>query len=940
MMKKRSIQKKLFISIILLGIGFSAIVVSGVFFYFQNLLVNKEISNIEDVAMVQASELAGNFNQYKLLAKIIGSGVVPVAYFENPNEIMRVQFETAIKQFIVTDPSISTIYLMDRTGLVHMSTDPTFLSKNYSFRDYFKKALSGEAYIDALIGVTSKEFGYYFSYPIRSQDGVVVGVVAVKTNQVYKNSDLFNDSQVVSSKRMLVDEMGVVIASNRPERFLKALGPLTVNELTQIKEGNLFAGQDIEPLQYQAVKALIPNYSGAESVSLYDAEDRSSEVVYLEKILGTPFFLITEIDLDTVYDSVYYLSGLIGLFILSVFFLMAFIGFRLITHFVIRPLRKMTDVSKQIGEGDFSSKLEISSNDEFEDLAETINWMSSKMAHFHEDLLEQVKLKTAELRKKNKEGEEQQKVILNILEDVQKEKETSSSLAEDLVKFKQAADNASDHVVITDADGLVVYGNKAMEKITGYSVQESLGKKAGLLWHKPMTKEFYKKFWETIKDKKQVFRGEMLNRRKNGEFYTAEVTVSPILDENREIKFYLGMERDISERKEAEEQIRKVLNDLEERSQRLAADKAKDEALFANIGDGIVSTNQDGVITMVNDSALNMLGYSREEIVNKPVTGAFELVDEHDSSISLSERPMVLALSTGLKTKTPLGKTYYYLRKDGTKFPANITVTPFVLNGKIVGVVEVFRDVTLEKEIDRMKSEFVSLASHQLRTPLSTIGWYAEMLLSGDAGKLNAEQKTFLDEIYKGNQRMVELVNSLLNVSRIELGTFSVDPEMADVKEIAETVFDELKPQILQKQLEITKSYDPKLGKISLDTKLFRIVLQNLLTNAIKYTPEKAKVGIAIKKRKEDILFSVSDTGYGIPKKDQEKIFTKMFRADNVKAKDTSGTGLGLYIIKSIIEQASGGKVWFESEENKGTTFYFTLPLTGMVKKEGTKAIT
>jgi PAS domain S-box-containing protein len=938
-MKKRSIQKKLFVSIILLGFGFSFIVVSGVFFYFQNLLVHNEISNIEDIAKVQASELAGNFNQYKLMARIIGSGVVPVAYFQNPNEEMRNQFESAIKHFISTDPNISTIYLMDRTGLVHISTDPAFLSQNYSFRDYFKKAVLGETYVDALIGVTSKEFGYYFSYPITAQDGTILGVATVKTKQVYSNSDLFSDGSVFFNTRMLVDEMGVVISSNKPDRYLMSLGPLTTNELAEIKEKNLFAGQVIEPLPYQAAKELILMYNGAASVSLYDAEDRSNEQIYVEKVLGTPFFLVTEIDLDAVYRSVIYLSGLIGLFILSVFFFVAFIGFRLINRFVVNPLKKMTDVSKEIGEGNFSSKLEVKTNDELEELADTINWMSSKMAHFHEDLLEEVRIKTSELVKKNKEGEEQQKVILKILEDVQKEKETSSSLAEDLVKFKQAADNASDHVVITDADGLVVYGNKAMEKITGYSVQESLGKKAGVLWHKPMTKEFYKKFWETIKDKKQVFSGEMLNRRKNGEFYTAEVTVSPILDENREIKFYLGMERDISERKEAEDQIRKVLNDLEERSQRLAADKAKDEALFANIGDGIVSTNQDGIITMVNDSALNMLGYSREEIVDKPVTAAFELVDEHNAPISLSERPMVLALSTGLKTKTPLGKTYFYLRKDGTKFPANITVTPFVLNGKIVGVVEVFRDVTLEKEIDRMKTEFVSLASHQLRTPLSTIGWYAEMLLSGDAGKLNAEQKTFLDEIYKGNHRMVELVNSLLNVSRIELGTFAVDPEMADAKEVAETVFDELKPQILQKQLEITKQYDPKLGKINLDTKLFRIVLQNLLTNAIKYTPEKAKVGIAIKKRKEDILFSVSDTGYGIPKKDQEKIFTKMFRADNVKAKDTSGTGLGLYIIKSIIEQASGGKVWFESEENKGTTFYFTLPLTGMVKKEGTKAI-
>ena len=118
------------------------------------------------------------------------------------------------------------------------------------------------------------------------------------------------------------------------------------------------------------------------------------------------------------------------------------------------------------------------------------------------------------------------------------------------------------------------------------------------------------------------------------------------------------------------------------------------------------------------------------------------------------------------------------------------------------------------------------------------------------------------------------------------------------------------------------------------------MVFQNLLTNAIKYTPPKGTIKISIKKNKEDVLVSVSDNGYGIPKKQQENIFTKMFRADNVKLRDTTGTGLGLYIVKSIIEQSAEGNIWFESKENKGTTFYFTIPLKGMMKKEGNKALT
>ncbi|MEK7606607.1 MAG: ATP-binding protein, partial [Patescibacteria group bacterium] len=176
----------------------------------------------------------------------------------------------------------------------------------------------------------------------------------------------------------------------------------------------------------------------------------------------------------------------------------------------------------------------------------------------------------------------------------------------------------------------------------------------------------------------------------------------------------------------------------------------------------------------------------------------------------------------------------------------------------------------------------------------------------------------------------------------------------------------ERKPQIKVKALKLSQKYADNLPKLNADPKLLRMVFQNLLSNSVKYTPEKGKAGIEIslqssslrgavatkqsqgseiaalplvaRNDKGAILIKVSDTGYGIPKNQQDKIFTKLFRADNVREQDTEGTGLGLYIVKSIIGH-SGGKIWFESEENKGTTFYVTLPLAGMKKKEGTKAL-
>jgi signal transduction histidine kinase len=195
-----------------------------------------------------------------------------------------------------------------------------------------------------------------------------------------------------------------------------------------------------------------------------------------------------------------------------------------------------------------------------------------------------------------------------------------------------------------------------------------------------------------------------------------------------------------------------------------------------------------------------------------------------------------------------------------------------------------------------------------------------------------------VDEIYIGNQRMVELVNSLLNVSRLELGTFAVDPEPTDIIKTAQSVLDELKPSITTKKIKINFESAKDMPIIQADPKLIRIVFQNLLSNAVKYTPEKGAITLKISKNTKNLLVEVADTGYGIPLSEQPRIFEKLFRAENVREKDTEGTGLGLYIVKSIVTH-SGGKISFKSIENKGTTFYVEIPLSGMKKKKGDKKI-
>jgi signal transduction histidine kinase len=241
----------------------------------------------------------------------------------------------------------------------------------------------------------------------------------------------------------------------------------------------------------------------------------------------------------------------------------------------------------------------------------------------------------------------------------------------------------------------------------------------------------------------------------------------------------------------------------------------------------------------------------------------------------------------------------------------------------------VAHDITREVEVDRAKSEFVSLASHQLKTPLTAIGWLSEGLLSGDQGPLTPEQKNYIENIHKTDRQMMEMVNDLLNVSRIELGTLQLHPEEIDITVFVRSVIDEQAKVATDKKIDLALTLEPNLPKLVVDKNLIRMVFQNLVSNAIKYTPVGGSVKVDITRgggTKSTIFVSVADTGMGIPKDEQDKIFSKLHRAKNAQAAVPDGTGLGLYVVKTIIERVHG-VITFDSKEGKGTTFLVTLPV-------------
>ncbi|HWY79156.1 MAG TPA: ATP-binding protein [Candidatus Sulfotelmatobacter sp.] len=379
-----------------------------------------------------------------------------------------------------------------------------------------------------------------------------------------------------------------------------------------------------------------------------------------------------------------------------------------------------------------------------------------------------------------------------------------------------------------------------------------------------------------------------------------------------------------------EGKIQEKTKELTETVTILGQEKTKDEAILESIGDGMIVTDNNGIILLMNTVAQQMFNLQNNSFIGKSAYTLFQLQQLDNDPVPQEKRP----ISVALQTRNKVIETFNFVGNNQKNLVVSITATPVIEQNQTIGVVEIFRDITKEKEIDRMKTEFISLASHQLRTPLSAIKWFSEMLVGGDAGKLTDEQQDFAQNISDSTQRMIELVNSLLNISRIESGRILVDPKPTDLKELVENIVKELQIKITQRQQNLIISVHADLPKVNLDPKLIRQVYMNLLTNAIKYTPKGGDITIFISKKGEEVVSQVTDNGYGIPKTEQTKIFKKFFRAENIIKIETDGTGLGLYLIKAIID-SSNGKIWFESEENKGTTFWFSLPITGMQAKKG-----
>jgi len=383
------------------------------------------------------------------------------------------------------------------------------------------------------------------------------------------------------------------------------------------------------------------------------------------------------------------------------------------------------------------------------------------------------------------------------------------------------------------------------------------------------------------------------------------------------------LQEKVDESAKTKKALMNILEDIEETRERAEEEKNKTVAIITNFIDPIIILDRRNKISMINPSAQKVFGLSSSDLGR---------VISSSNQFSLENFRKIIKIDYTVKQIKSgedgnfIGEEVNFKHDNQDNIYKIITAKVKGGQNEFYGTMKIFYDLTREKMIDRLKTEFISIAAHQLRTPLSAIKWVIKMVLDGDAGKLNKEQNDLLTKGYKSNERVINLVNNLLNVSRIEEGRFGYSFANCDFQEILDVVLENVERQVAKNHLKLIINKPNKLPLVYFDKNRIILAFQNLLDNAIKYTPEFGKIELNIENREEILKITIKDSGIGIPERDQIKLFSKFFRAANVIRSETEGTGLGLFIAKNIIDR-HGGKIFIESQEGKGTTVDFTLPI-------------
>ncbi len=347
---------------------------------------------------------------------------------------------------------------------------------------------------------------------------------------------------------------------------------------------------------------------------------------------------------------------------------------------------------------------------------------------------------------------------------------------------------------------------------------------------------------------------------------------------------------------------------------------AKSQAILEGVADGVIVADAQGRIVLFNAAAERILEIPRDRALGRSTREMLGLYGVEGRSWLTT----IEDWAANPADRTP--EDFVAERLELGERVVSVHVSPVIMRSEYLGTVSVFRDITVEVEADRAKSEFVSTVSHELRTPMTSIKGYVDLLLMGAVGALSDQQRHFLEIIRNNADRLTALVNDLLDISRIETGRVELDLRAVHIHEVVEQVVTSLQARAQSRGLDLKAQVPASLPAVWGDSARVAQILTNLVGNAIQYTPPGGKVTISARPANGFLEVSVADTGIGISEENRKRIFDRFFRADDPLVQETPGTGLGLSITASLVEM-HGGEIWVESELGEGSTFTFTLPL-------------
>ncbi len=551
--------------------------------------------------------------------------------------------------------------------------------------------------------------------------------------------------------------------------------------------------------------------------------------------------------------------------------------------------------------------------------------------------------------------------------------------AEDqMLKLTNAIEQSTEAIVITDRNGTIEYVNPSFEMITGYGKDEAIGKNPRILSSKDHSKEFYADLWKTILSGK-IWHGEFINKRKNGEQYYQEGSITPVRDEKGNVTHFIALMKDITKRKQNEEELARKNLEL--------TVMADSESALSMIVSLFTSTFDK---ELVLKKMLSMLSEKKPFPVSAFYSfneweGNIHCISSHAAPESLRK---VFEVGEGfVGTAIESGETRIIESTDELDItigaglteikPASLIFQPVAYQEKVMGVLvlassvipgkletefterlavqlgialqnlnqysnlkelsnqlkqrgeEIGRQNLQLEDANRMKSEFLSNMSHELRTPLNAVIGFSDVLRDGLIGKLTEQQTDYCNDIYNSGQHLLSLINDILDLSKVEAGKMVFEPERIDIGALLNNSLSIIKEKALSHDIKLGLDLDDNIGEIYIDSRKFKQIIYNLLSNAVKFTPDGGGVTMTARRITGDgdglLEVNVTDTGIGISKEGLERLFRPFEQLENTLTKRYEGTGLGLAMVKQLVALHEG-TIGVESEEGKGSSFTFKIP--------------